>query len=97
MKIAASPFGRYLRAALMLLLLAAQGVAAAHELNHWHGPSQEICATCSIGNGLDSPLAAPQTPLQTPDRSAFVYTHAVWTIHWEVPRNFFQRAPPFHL
>jgi hypothetical protein len=44
--------GRYLRFAMLALLLAAQGVSYAHELGHFDSAESGYCSTCSIGNGL---------------------------------------------
>ena len=46
--------GRYARLALLLLMLAAQSVAVAHGIGEDHGLQSHSCATCIIGQGLDS-------------------------------------------
>ena len=44
--------GRYSRLALLLLLLAAQGMAVAHDIGDNHGLKSHPCSTCIIGHGL---------------------------------------------
>ena len=44
--------GRYSRLALLLLMLAAQGITVAHDLGDHHGLKSHPCSTCIIGHGL---------------------------------------------
>lgn len=50
--------GRWSRLALLLLLLAAQGVAVAHDLDSSHSPAADSCAICITGHGLGAAVAA---------------------------------------
>lgn len=59
--------GLTLRLLLLTLLLAAQGVAAAHAIDHFPADDGSLCTVCTVGSGLDSsavttmemPVAAP--------------------------------------
>ncbi len=44
--------GRYSRLALLLLMLAAQGITVAHDLGDHHGLTSHPCSSCIIGHGL---------------------------------------------
>lgn len=97
MKIPATPFPRLLRAALLIVLLVAQGLAAAHEYTHWDQASQELCATCSISSGLDGPVALPAPVPDTPQAIEFCFEHAPQALHQGAPNPYLQRAPPVYL
>jgi hypothetical protein len=62
--------GRYARLALLLLMLAAQGMAFAHDIGDSHVLKSDPCASCVIGHGLgtavSSSCAAPSLPLYQP-------------------------------
>jgi hypothetical protein len=47
---------RGLRLALLLLMLASQGIANAHALDDSHSLEKDNCATCIIGHGLGAAL-----------------------------------------
>jgi hypothetical protein len=47
---------RGLRLALLLLMLASQGIANAHALGDSHSLETDTCATCVIGHGLGAAL-----------------------------------------
>lgn len=53
--------GFILRLGLMMLLLAAQGLTFAHDLDHFQEGDGSICAVCPIPNGLGAPLPVTQT------------------------------------
>jgi len=93
----ASPWVRFLRAALLIILLAAQGLAAAHELTHWDKPAQELCATCSLSSGLDTPIAPTAPALECPQSVEFFFEYAPSRLHSDAPNPYFQRAPPVSL
>lgn len=93
----ASPLVRLLRAALLIVLLAAQGVAAAHEFTHWNHPAQELCATCSLSSGLEAPLAPSEAGLQGLQRVEFGFEYTPSSLHARAPSPYFQRAPPVSL
>ena len=50
--------GRYPRFALLILMLAAQGVATAHDFEDTHTLKSDSCSTCIIGQGLGSAISA---------------------------------------
>lgn len=50
--------GRYPRFALLLLMLAAQGVATAHDFGDTHTLKSDPCSTCIIGQGVGSAITA---------------------------------------
>lgn len=59
--------GRYARLALLLLMLAAQGIAVAHDIGGDHGLQSHSCATCIIGQGLGTAVSfSHETPTQYP-------------------------------
>lgn len=97
MSIPASSWIKFLRAALLIVLLAAQGLAAAHEFTHWDHPAQELCATCSLSSGLDAPLAPAGPVLDGPRSAVFFSEYSLFTLHTRKPRPYFQRAPPVSL
>lgn len=56
--------GRYSRLALLLLMLAAQGIAVAHDIGDSHGLQSHPCSTCIIGHGLGTAVSSSyETPL----------------------------------
>jgi hypothetical protein len=93
----APPTTRLLRAALLILLLLAQGVASAHAFEHWGQPAQELCATCSIVSGLDAPMASAPPTLTRPEKTEFHFAYCSHFAHISAPQYFFQRAPPVYL
>lgn len=97
MKRPATSNSRFLRSALLILLLAAQGVAVAHEFEHWNQPSQERCATCSLTNGLDAPLASEQPVPESTSGPAVIPECRAENLHETRLRYYLQRAPPFYL
>lgn len=60
--------GRYSRLALLLLMLAAQGIAVAHDIGDGHGLKSHPCSTCIIGQGLG---AAVSSSYETPSLQAY--------------------------
>ena len=58
-----SNFGRYSRLALLLLMLAAQGISAAHDIGDSHSLKSDLCSTCIIGHGLGAGVSVSyETP-----------------------------------
>lgn len=88
---------RFLRSALLILLLAAQGFAVAHEFEHWDQPAQELCATCSLTSGLDAPLASDQPVPETTSGPSVIPEYRAAYLHETRLRFYLQRAPPFYL
>jgi len=54
--------GIVLRLGLLSLLLAAQSLLIAHELDHFSAGDTSLCAVCSISSGTDSPVHVEQLP-----------------------------------
>lgn len=88
---------RVLRAALLILLLAAQGFAVAHEFEHWGQPTQELCATCSLTSGLDAPAASNPPALESALKPAVYFRYCAKSVPQSAARHYDQRAPPFYL
>ena len=67
MKSLTSTLGHYPRLALLLLMLAAQGIASVHDLGDSHAFKSDLCATCIIGHGLGAAVSvsydAPQVQI----------------------------------
>lgn len=93
----ASTWHKILRAALLIVLLAAQGLAAAHEFTHWNHPAQELCATCSLSSGLDTPIAPTGPALESPQSVEFFFEYTPCRLHGNPPNPYFPRAPPVSL
>lgn len=97
MKLSSVQLGRYPRLVLLLLLLAAQGIANAHELGASHAPTADSCASCIIGHGLGAAVSV------SPDAPQLEIGHALianYPLTRAVPsRTFshFARAPPAFL
>ena len=66
MHISTFNLGRYSRLALLLLMLAAQGFAVAHDIGDGHGLTSHPCSTCIIGHGLGVAVSSSYetSPLQ---------------------------------
>jgi hypothetical protein len=86
--------GRYSRLALLLLMLAAQGLAVAHTISDGHGLQSHPCSTCIIGHGLGaavsgsydaSPLQVYQAFDPAPSITATLASRSDWHL---------ARAPP---
>ncbi|MDX1556565.1 MAG: hypothetical protein R3212_11105 [Xanthomonadales bacterium] len=88
---------RIARAALLAVLLFAQGVAAAHQFTHWSHPAHELCATCSLSTHLDAPATACQDVPAVPTSPWITRATAVPVVETSVELPYFQRAPPHSL
>jgi hypothetical protein len=85
---------RRLRLALLLLMLASQGIANAHALGDSHALETDTCATCVIGHGLGAALGASyEAP---PAQVACFSLLPQATVFAQVARTtcHFARAPP---
>ena len=58
MEIYSNLIGRNLRLILLLLLLASQGIANAHEQNVGHSLDSHLCSVCLIGQSLNAAVSA---------------------------------------
>ncbi|HKJ16420.1 MAG TPA: hypothetical protein VJ984_03605 [Xanthomonadales bacterium] len=90
-------WARFTRAALLVVLVAAQSVAVAHEISHWHNSTQELCATCSFSTNLDGLATVEHQRIAIP---CVNHTHVSTTSYFvlvDVQLPYFQRAPPISL
>ena len=94
MNLSTFQLSRSLRLALLLLMLASQGIANAHALGDQHLLESDTCATCVIGHGLGAALGASHEapPVQVWRASQPLQS----TINVRVARttSHFARAPP---
>jgi hypothetical protein len=94
MNLSAFQLSRTLRLAMLLLMLASQGIVSAHALGDSHSLETDTCSTCVIGHGLGSALAASYeaAPLQVSRASPLLQS----TVSTRVTRTTsqFARAPP---
>lgn len=58
MNLSSFTLGRSLRLALLLLMLASQGIVSVHALDAAHHLDTDNCPTCVIGHGLGAALDA---------------------------------------
>lgn len=89
--------GPVARIALLALLLAAQGLAFAHDLEHLGGHGESLCAVCSAshaqdGATLESADAAEPQPIRTPCPAT-----ATLAVRATFAGVFHARAPPASL
>lgn len=92
-----SQLGRYTRLALLLLMLAAQGIASAHELGDSHALESELCTTCVIGHGLGAAVDICPAAAQLPLYHAYVILPALIPAATTRTSTNFARAPPASL
>jgi hypothetical protein len=97
MKFSAATLGRYPRIALLLLLLAAQGIANAHELGDSHAFASDSCASCIIGHGMGSAITGCQDAPQIQICHALIANHVIVSAAVVRTRSSFARAPPASL
>jgi len=97
MNVPFSRLGRYPRLALLLLMLAAQGVANAHELGDSHAITSDSCATCIIGHGLGTAVTDSPVALQIPFCHAPVSLQSITNLAISRTHSHFARAPPASL
>jgi hypothetical protein len=86
--------GRYPRLALLLLMLAAQGIAVAHDIGDAHGLNSHPCSSCIIGHGLGT---AVSTSYETPRLQAYqplATAHSIAATLTSRTNCHFARAPP---
>jgi hypothetical protein len=86
--------GRCLRLALLLLMLAAQGVVNAHELGASHAFDSGTCATCVIGHGLGTAVSVSHESPQVPVCHALTPIDPITVTLRSHTHCHFARAPP---
>ena len=97
MNIAYSKLGRYPRLALLMLMLAAQGVANAHELDDSHAITSDSCASCIIGHGLGTVITSSHVALEIPTFHPPVTLQSITNLAILPTHSHFARAPPASL
>jgi hypothetical protein len=94
MNLSAFQLSRSLRLALLLLMLASQGLVNAHALGDQHLLETDTCSTCVIGHGLGTALGTSY------DAPALLVWHASQSLQATVSARVarttchFARAPP---
>jgi hypothetical protein len=86
--------GRGLRFALLLLMLASQGIVNAHDLGNKHFLEKDTCSTCVIGHGLGVVLGASHDAPPLPIRRASLPLEATTSARAARTTCHFARAPP---
>ncbi len=86
--------GRYLRLALLLLLLASQGIVNAHELGPNHSLDSHHCSICLIGHGLGSVVNAHPDVPQAQVAQAPACIHSITDVLAPRGQYYSTRAPP---
>lgn len=97
MKLSTFKLGRYPRLALLLLMLAAQGIANAHELGDSHVITSDSCATCIIGHGLGAAVGVSHDAPQIQVYHALIANHVIISAAVSRTCANFARAPPTSL
>lgn len=94
MNLSAFQLSRSLRLALLLLMLASQGIVNAHALGDQHLLETDTCSTCVIGHGLGAAIGASHDAPPVQVRHASAPQQA--TVCARVARTtcHFARAPP---
>lgn len=97
MKLTPSRVCIWLRIALVTLMLAAQGLAYAHELGHLETGYSNNCGICSIGHGFGSSVNASHDIASIQVERALISTSTIIAIvKTRLPAHF-ARAPPLSL
>jgi hypothetical protein len=94
MKTSLLNLGLYPRLALLLLVLAAQGFASAHDIDDSHALKSDLCSACVIGHGLG---AAVSVSYETPTLQAYqpqAPVHSIAATPTYRANAHFARAPP---
>ena len=86
--------GRHLRLALLLLLLASQGIVNAHELGSSHSLDSHHCSTCLIGHGLGGAVNVHPDVPQVQVAQAPVSIHSIADVLAPRSHYYSTRAPP---
>ena len=94
MRISPNILGRNLRLVLLLLVLAAQGIANAHELGSSHALDSHPCSICLVGHGLGAAVNAHPDVPQLQVGQALVPTHSIANVRSSHRSYYFTRAPP---
>ena len=97
MKIYSNLIGRNLRLILLLLLLASQGIANAHEQSPGHSFDSHLCSVCLIGHSLTPAVNANSDVPQLSAACAVGLTQPVVAVLISHRNKYLARAPPASL
>ena len=97
MQMSLNLFGRNLRLALLLLLLASQGIASAHEQSPGHSLDSHLCSVCLIGHSLGAAVSANSDLPQLSAACAVGLTQPVAVVLISLRKEYLARAPPASL
>jgi len=97
MYISPNILSRNLRLILLLLLLAAQGIVTAHELDSGHTLEADACSVCVVGHGLGSAISAHPDVPQLQIVQASVTSHLISNVRSSHTSHYLTRAPPHTL
>lgn len=86
--------GRHLRLVLLLLVLAAQSIANAHELDSSHPLDSHPCSVCLVGHGLGAAVNAHPDVAHLSVEQALMTSHSIANVRSSHHRYYFTRAPP---
>jgi hypothetical protein len=89
-------FLNLIRCLTVVLLLAAQGLALAHEVIHVDGNDLDLCPTCTLAKNLD-PIAASALPTVLPQSTDSLYLEplTVWRTGESISLNLARGPPSF--
>ena len=85
---------RGLRFALLLLMLASQGIAYAHDVGSHHALESDSCATCVIGHGLGAAVEASYSAPALEHAPALATASCIASPRAAKVQCRFARAPP---
>jgi hypothetical protein len=94
MKSLTSTLGHYPRLALLLFMLAAQGIAGVHELGDSHALESDLCATCIVGHGLGAAVTVSYDAPQLQIYHALIVIVAITSAAVARTYSNIARAPP---
>jgi hypothetical protein len=97
MKVSATLLSRHLRLALLLLLLASQGIANAHEQTARHSLDSHLCSVCIISGGLIAAVDAHPDLPQLFAACSVCLTQPIAVVLISHHNYYFTRAPPASL
>ena len=91
------PWKKLLHAALLVVLVAAQSGAIAHEVTHWDQTAQELCGTCSLSTHLESSAITEVQFVYSYSSENLIVCEVSGFLHRKEFSLYSQRAPPVSL
>lgn len=85
---------RYTRLALLFVMLTAQGIAVAHDVQDGHELELHSCSTCIIGHGMGAAVGTSYEPTPLQKIPCLVAERAVSATLVARTNSQFARAPP---